>query len=475
MENLKKKTIFGVMWSAVERFSLQGVQFIIQIVLARLLLPSDYGMIGILTIFLQISQVFIDSGFASALIQRKNRTEKDFTTVFYFNILIAIIFYLILFFSAPAIGRFYDMPTLLTLTRVIALVLIVNALSIIHKTKLIIAIDFKTQSKISLSAALISGTVGIWMAYIGWGVWALVWQTLLNGIILTILFYYFVRWKPLCTFSKDSFNRLFSFGSRLLISSIINTVYRNLYTIVIGKKFSAVELGYYTRADQFAIFPSNNLNALIARVAYPVLSSIQDDDERLANAYGKYIRLSSYVIFPLMTGLMVLADPVIRLLLTDKWAGVIILLQILCLDWMFDHLSQINLNLLWVKGRSDLSLRLEIIKKTIAIFILFASIPFGLEGMCWGRVLYSLIATYLNTRYTKLLIGLSFRQQMKDIYPYLLLSAIMGIVTLMISHLVENLLFKIVLGMIVSITFYILFSYILRVKALNDLLSLKKC
>lgn len=426
MENLKQKTVSGIMWSAIERFSLQGVQFIIQIILARLLLPSDYGMIGMLAIFLQVAQVFIDSGFTNALIQKKDRTEEDFATVFYFNILVAVLFYGILFFSASLIADFYNMPTLVLVIRFIALSLIINALSAIHRTKLIISVNFKTQSKISLGAAFISGVIGIWMAYVGCGVWALVWQTLLNSIILTILFYCLVHWKPLHTFSKSSFERLFNFGSKLLISSLINTVYRNLYAIVIGKKFSVVELGYYTRAEQFAIFPSNNLNALVSRVAYPILSSIQDDDKCLTNAYRNYIRLSSYIIFPLMVGLLVLANPIISLLLTDKWSGVVILLQILCLDWMFDHLSQINLNLLWVKGRSDLSLRLEIIKKTIAIFILFVSIPFGLEVMCWGRVIYSLIATYLNTYYTNSLIDLTLKLQVKDVFPSLILSFIMG-------------------------------------------------
>ena len=472
MENLKQKTVSGIMWSAIERFSLQGVQFIIQIILARLLLPSDYGMIGMLAIFLQVAQVFIDSGFTNALIQKKDRTEEDFATVFYFNILVAVLFYGILFFSASLIADFYNMPTLVLVIRFIALSLIINALSAIHRTKLIISVNFKTQSKISLGAAFISGVIGIWMAYVGCGVWALVWQTLLNSIILTILFYCLVHWKPLHTFSKSSFERLFNFGSKLLISSLINTVYRNLYTIVIGKKFSVVELGYYTRAEQFAIFPSNNLNALVSRVAYPILSSIQDDDKCLTNAYRNYIRLSSYIIFPLMVGLLVLANPIISLLLTDKWSGVVILLQILCLDWMFDHLSQINLNLLWVKGRSDLSLRLEIIKKTIAIFILFVSIPFGLEVMCWGRVIYSLIATYLNTYYTNSLIDLTLKLQVKDVFPSLILSFIMGGIVFICISFFETDIVKIVIGCITGMSFYILLSFLFKLDSFFCILTL---
>lgn len=473
-QNLKSKTLSGFLWSAIERFSLQSVQFVINIIMARLLVPSDYGMIGMLAIFLQISQAFVDSGFTNALIQRKDRTETDFSTVFYFNILIALIFYGVLFISAPAIARFYDMPELINVTRIIAFTLIINSLSAVHRTILIIDVNFKTQSKISLSAALISGCLGIWMAYTGWGVWALVWQTILNSILLTILFHYFVRWKPLLTFSVQSFKRLFSFGSKLLVSGMIHTIYKNLYTIVIGKRFSAVDLGYYTRAEQFAMFPSSNLNAIISRVIFPVLSTIQDDDDELKTVYRKYICLSSYIIFPLMVGLSALAKPTIELLLTEKWSGVVILLQILCFDWMFDHLSMINLNLLYVKGRSDLALKLEIVKKTIATTILFISIPFGLIGMCCGRVLYSLIATYLNSRYTKSLIGLSFYDQMKDIFPYIILTFIMGISVYSISFFNLSNINHLIIGIIIGIFLYMTMSSVLKLDSYKILFQLIK-
>lgn len=255
------------------------------------------------------------------------------------------------------------MPDLILVMRVMALSLIILSFSAVHKTKLTIEINFKIQSKITLIAAGISGIIGVGIAYWGYGVWALVYQSILNAMLTTILFNCFYRWKPLKTFSMKSFKRLFSFGSKLLVSGLIHTVYYNLYGIVIGKRFSAAELGYYTRAEQFAILPSYNLSAIITRVTFPILSSIQDDNERLASTYRKYIRLSSYLIFPLMVGLASLANPLVDLFLTEKWNGTVALLQILCFDWMFDHLSGINLNLLYVKGRSDLALRLEIIKK----------------------------------------------------------------------------------------------------------------
>ena len=343
VEGLKSKTVSGVLWSAVERFSLQGVQFLINIIMARILLPADYGMIGMLVVFLQISQLFNDGGFANALIQRKDTTEIDFSTVFYFNILVGALFYFLIFVSAPLISTFYNIPDLTNIARAVGLNLIISAFSAIHRVKLTIEVDFKTLSKISLIAAVLSGIIGVGLAYYGIGVWALVFQSLLNSLLLTLLSYYFCSWKPLLIFSIHSFKKLFSFGSKLLISNLMHAVYSNLYTIVIGRRFSAIDLGYYTRAEQFAIFPSANLNAVISRVTFPILSSIQDDDERLTAAYRKYIRLSSYLIFPLMVGLAVLAEPIIVLLLTEKWIGVVVLLQILCFDWIFDHLSGICL------------------------------------------------------------------------------------------------------------------------------------
>lgn len=460
VESLKKRTISGIIWSAIERFSLQGVQFIINIVMARLLLPSDYGLIGMLAIFLQVAQVFIDSGFASALVQRKDRTELDYATVFYFNIVIAVAIYLLLFACSPLIASFYRMPALENVTKVISLSLIFNSFSSVYRTKLIIDVNFKTLSKVSLLSAGISGAMGIGMAYSFFGIWALVWQTLLNALLSTVFFYYFFRWKPLLQFSMVSLKKLFHFGSKLLMSSMLHTVYKNLYTIVIGRQFSATELGYYTRSEQFASFPSSNLNSIISRVAYPVFSTIQDDNERLALAYRKYIRYSSFIIFPLMTGLAAVAKPAVILLLTEKWITMVVLLQILCFDWMFDHLSAINLNLLIVKGRSDLALRLEIVKKTIATLILFSSISFGLEGMCLGRVLYSLIATYLNTFYTESLIGIGFWKQMKDIIPYLILSFLMGGIVYLITNLFVNIVWQLFVGISVGIIFYLSISYL---------------
>ena len=363
------------------------------------------------------------------------------------------------------------MPQLIIVTRIIALSLIINSLSAVHKTILTIKVDFKTQSKISLLAALFSGGIGLWMAYSGYGVWALVGQTLLNSLILTVLFHYIVAWKPLIVFSVESFCKLFSFASKFFLSGMINTVYSNLYTLVVGKRFSAVDLGYYTCASQIVLFPSANLNSIIMRVMYPVLCKVQNEDERLKYIYRMYIRLTSYIIFPLMVGLAVLAQPIIELSLTEKWSDAILLLQILCIGYMFDHIGVININLLYVKGRSDLALRLEIIKKVLLTIVLISSIPFGLIGVCYGRVLHSLIATFLNSIYTKSLIGLSYLDQLKDVVSSLFLAIMMGVVVRISTFYFSNII-KLIVGVIIGVCVYALFSFILKIESYKILLRL---
>lgn len=473
-QSLKRQAFVGVGWSAIERFSVQGVGFIVQIVLARLLTPADYGIVGMIAIFLQVSQVFIDSGFGNALIQKKECTEKDFSTVFFFNLLISVILYIALFLFSPAIAAFYNESILIPVTRFLALTLIFNALGIVQKTILVKTIDFKRQSYVSLTSAVVSGIIGIYLAYKGYGVWALCWQQLINSALSSLLYWLIVRWFPKYFIDAGSFRSLFGFGSKLLVSSIISVVYRNLYTIVIGKRFSTESLGYYSRAEQFAIFPSNNLGAIINRVAFPLLSKVQDNIPLLRDGYRRIIKYSSFLIFPLMIGLLSLANPLINVLLTDKWANVVPLLQILCLDWMLDHISLLNLSVLYVKGRSDYALRLEIIKKTIAIIILFSTVPFGIVIMCWGRVLYSVIATVLNTYYTKRIIDLGFLQQMADIVPYLCASFVMGLIVYGITLLCPTPLIQLVVGTVIGALIYSLISMFFFRKTISGILQMVK-
>lgn len=467
MSSIASKSIHGILWSAIERFSLQGVQFLIGIVLARLLSPSDFGMIGMLSIFMGISQTFIDCGFSSALIRQKEIYAQDYGTTFLINLFISVLAFVILFFTAPFIAKFYNTPELELILQIFSTTLIINALFTVHNVKLARKIDFKTQSKASICAAAISGAIGITLAYNGFGVWSLVIQAICNSAINLILLTFLLKWFPTPKFSRKSFLNLFGFGSKILIANLISSIYSNIYNIVIGKKFSAATLGYYTRADQMGQFPSQNVGGILSRVTYPILSQLQDDTDRLRSVYVKYLQLSCFVIFPLMMGLAALAKPLIILLLGEKWVPSVVLLQILCFALMLDPICSINLNLLYVKGRSDLVLKLEIIKKTIAITILIASIPFGLTGLCIGRALYGFIATLLNMTYTKCFIDLSICGQAKLILPSLALSLVMAIGSYGITLTELNTALQLFIGIIVGLILYLIPAKVFKTEAMN--------
>lgn len=474
MSSLKEKTVKGVIWSAVDRFSAQGIQFVFSILIARLLVPEDYGVIAMLNIFLAVSQTFIDSGFGTALIRKIDRTETDFSTVFYFNIAVAVFFYLGLFLAAPAIANFYNTPLLVPVTRVTAINLVVGSLSGIHNAKLSIAIDFKSRAKISIVSAVLTGSVGLWMAYSGYGVWALVIQTVFAGIIRTIMLWVIVKWYPKLVFSWKSFKEMFSFGSKLLASGLLDTIYNNIYPLVIGKVFSSSILGVYAKSKALAEFPSSNITGVLQSVTFPVLSTIQNEEAKLADAYKRFLRISAYVIFPLMLGLSSVADPFIRLVLTDKWEKSIYLLQIICFAMMWYPIHAINLNILQVKGRSDYFLKLEIIKKIQGVLILIVTVPMGIVVMCYGQVISSLISLIWNTYYTKKLIGYGYWQQMKDLFPIFIHSLVMWGLVLLIVYFMPTLWLKLIVGILTGIVYYIAGSYIMKFPEMNELLAILK-
>lgn len=474
-ESLKQQTIKGVIWSSIERFSVQGIQFLIMIIMARLLSPNDYGLIGMLTVFISIAQSLIDSGFSQALIRKQNRTETDNSTVFYFNIGVGICIYLLFYLIAPLISQFYNTPELTAIMRVISLGIIFNSLAVVQRALLTIQINFKTQAKASLIAAIASGIIGITMAYKGFGVWSIVMLQLVNLSLNTILLWSFTGWHPTSKFSKDSFCELFAFGSKLLASGILDTLYRNIYLIAIGKLFTASRLGYYTRAQQFSDFPSSNLTGVLQRVTYPILCKIQDDTERLAQAYRKFLRISAFLIFPLMVGLSAVSEPFILLLLKEQWHFAAVILQIISFASMWYPIHAINLNLLQVKGRSDLFLRLEIIKKILGITILCVTVPIGLIAMCYGQIVSSLIALVINTYYTGKLINIGFIRQMKDLTPTLVLVVTMWIIIHFgILPFCSNNIIKLITGIIIGIIYYLGAAWMFKFPELKELLSILK-
>ena len=470
--SLKEKTVKGVMWSSIDRFSTQGIQFVFSILIARLLLPSDYGAVAMLNIFLSISQSFIDCGFGTALIRKLDRTDTDFSTVFYFNIVVGLFFYIVLWLASPYIAAFYEIPLLEDITKVLSLTFVFSSFSGVHSAKLSITIDFKTIAKISIIVTILTGSVGLWMAYNGYGVWALVIQAVSWSLLRTVLLWLFVRWIPKWIFSWKSFRGMFSFGSKLLISGLIDTTYKNIYTLVVGKVFSSTTLGLYSRASGLAQYPSSNITSVLQGVTFPVLSSIQNETERLADAYKRFLRISAFIVFPLMVGLAAVADPLIRLVLTDKWEGCIYLLQIVCFSMMWYPIHAINLNLLQVKGRSDFFLKLEIIKKIQGVIILCVTIPMGIVVMCYGQIVGSLLSLVYNTYYTKKLIGYDYIAQMKDLLHILIHSLAMGVGVWCIVQIFDSLWLQLVVGILFGAVYYIVGAYFLHFEELKEMISL---
>lgn len=474
MSELKDKTVTGVFWSAVDRFSAQGIQFVFSILIARLLLPEDYGVIAMLNIFLAVSQNFIDSGFGAALIRKNDRTETDFSTVFYFNIIVAFLIYIALFFASPYIADFYETPVLRSITRVVALNLIITSFSGIHNSKLSIDVDFKSRAKISLLSSVVSGIVALYMAKNGFGVWALVAQSLCSSIVWTILLWYFVRWKPLFQFSWESFRNLFSFGSKLLTSAVLNTIYSNLSTIIIGKFFSSSSLGLYSKANSLVQFPSINITNVIQNVAFPVLSKIQDETQKLKAIYVKFMRIMAFIIFPLMLGLAAVSQSFVSVVLTEKWVGAVPYIQVLCFSLMWYPIHAINLSILSVKGRSDYFLKLEIYKKVLGVVILAITVPMGIMAMCYGMVISSVLSLFINTYYTKKLIDYGFGAQIIDLLPILLHSLVMWAVVHVIVYFMPTTWLKLIVGVLSGMIYYIAGAYIMKFPEMDELLTILK-
>ena len=421
-ESLKNKTVKGVGWSFIDNLSSSGVSFLVGLVLARLLTPSEYGIMAILTIFIAVSNSIVDSGFSNALIRKTDAKRVDYNTVFLFNLVVSGLLYIVLFFAAPAISVFFKEPLLVEVMRVIGWVLVINALGIIPRTLFVKDVNFKTQTKVSLIASVSSGVLGIGMALAGMGVWSLVGQQLSRQLLNTLFLWIYSTWRPIWEFSVQSFRELFGFGSKLLLSGLLDTVFKEIYSLVIGRCYTSAQLGQYTRASQFNQIFSSNLTTVIQRVSYPVLSSIQDESDRLRDAYRKVIKSTMLVTFACMLGLAAVAKPLLIILIGEKWLPAVGFLQIICFSGMLYPLHAINLNILQVKGRSDLFLKLEIIKKIIAVGPLVLGVLLSIEYMLWGSVCTSLIAYFLNSYYSANLINYPTKEQIKDILPTFLVS-----------------------------------------------------
>ena len=469
-QSLKEKTVKGLGWSAVENVTRLGVTFVVTIILARLLSPEEYGLIGILTIFISIFNAIVDSGFTNALIRKQDATDTDYSTVFYINLVLSVLLALILFWCANPIAVFFERPELVLLTQVMSSVVVINALAIVQRARTTKVIDFKTQTKITFISSISSGVIGIVMAYMDYGVWSLVWQQISNQLLSTILFWIYNKWIPKFIFSYASFKEMWAFGSKLLASGLIDTAWKEIYQVVIGKFYSPATLGLYTRAKQFADLCSSNLTSVVQRVSYPVLSSIQDDKVRLKFAYQRVIKTTMLPTFILMLGMAACAESMIQVLIGDQWLECAPMLQIICSYGMLYPLHSLNLNMLQVQGRSDLFLRLEIIKKIIAIGPLLFGIFVDIYLMLAGSLVISLIAYYLNAYYSGPFLNYSIKEQVKDILPSFGVAVAMAVPVFAMSFIPMNpfvlLPLQIIVGAVITIS-------ICEVIELSEYLELK--
>lgn len=426
-DSVKNKAITGVIWSGVDRVGGQLVRFGIGVVLARLLTPAEFGLIGMLTLFMGISQVFINCGFVEALIQKGNPRQEDLSSVFYLNIALGLVSALVLFACAPWIARFYDQPALVTLTRIMALDIVIGSFGVIQTMQLTKKLDFKTQMTISMITIVTSGLVAIVMALKGCGVISLAVQIVLGSLLRTLLLWLLHGWRPLPYFSLAALREMFPYGSRLFVSGLLNAGFNEIYSVVIGKLYSPAVLGLYTRARQLPQLPVDSLCSIVSRVSFPVFSSIQNDKEQLKRGVRKALKGLSWINFPLMVGLGVTAKPLVLMLLTEKWLDCVPFIQLLCVGSALYPLSLIHLNALSAQGRSDLFLRLEIVKKAIMVLVIAVSYRFGVLGMLYGSVFVSVVSLCLNAFYSVRLIGYGYKEQMLDMLPYACISAIMGV------------------------------------------------
>lgn len=457
-ESLKNKTIKGIGWSAADALLGQGVTFIVGLVLARLLSPDEYGLIGICLIFTTVLNGIVDSGFSNALIRKKDVTDEDYNTMFTTNMAISIVLYVLLFISAPFVSDFFHRVELTALVRVTGLVLFCNALSITQVTILAKKIDFKTKTKASLVSAVVSGVIGIFMAFMGYGVWSLVAQQLSRQLLYTLCLWMLNKWWPKFTFYKGSFKYMWGFGWKLLASGILNNVWNQLYQVVIGRCYTPSTLGHYTRANEYANLFSANLTSIVQRVSYPVLSVMQDNKERMVLGYRKVIKVTMFVTTVCMISLGAVAEPMIYTLIGTKWYEAATYLPLICISMSLYPLHAINLNILQVLGRSDIFLYLEVLKKIVGLIPIAIGIFCGIYYMLLASIFTGFINLYLNTWYTGKALNYTFLKQLRDISPSYFTAFVIAIAVYFLKYLllpyyivlVIQVFIGVVVGLIVS-------------------------
>lgn len=465
--------IKGVSWSAIERFSVQIVQFIISIVLARLLMPEAYGIVALALVILNILQTINEMGFGEALMHKLDRDELDFSSVFIMNILLGCTLYVILYFISPLLERLFDVEGLTKVTRWIGLNLIITSFVVVQRTKLFIAVDFKTLAKASMIGAIISGLVGIMYAYKGGGVMALVAQSLLNNLITTLIIWIQAKWKPVFKFSLVRFKGLFNYAYKLILARFINTVFNEIYSAAVGAFYTPAQLGLFNRAKSFEVMSTNNITQVVQRVSTPVLCEKQKDFSDLGNSLISFIRHTAFIVFPLLCGMFVLADPLVKVLLTEKWAGSVWILQVLCPVGFCYVISTFNMNIFNATGRTDWALKCEAIKKIVDVAIIAISITISFEALVLAQVVIAVFEMTVNLIYTKKQINLNFVAQFKSVAGILLCSVVMAMCIALVTSVINVDIYKLLVGFAVGVFIYALLCMILNVNNIRNIVCHK--
>jgi O-antigen/teichoic acid export membrane protein len=475
VSDLKHKTVKGFFWSSIESIFSQGMGIIFGIFLARLLSPQEFGLLGMITIFISVAQVFVDSGLSQSLIRKQDCTTSDYSTIFWVNIVIGLLSYTLIWIAAPYIARFYGKPELILLTRVTSLAIIIGSVTLIQQTILTKDLDFKTLTKSSAAGTLISGVTSIVLALLGYGVWSLVWRTIINQAVRSAILWNRKKWWPSFFYSKSILKDHFTFGSNILVISLVAAVYKNFYNLIIGKTYSDKVLGYYTNADQYSLMPSSTISSITNKVSYPVLSEIQDDNQRLKSGIHKLITIVMYISFVIMFGLAAIARPLFAIVLGSKWLPSVVMFQALCIAYAISPMHVINQNIMKIKGRSDLFLKTEIIKYLVFTPLLFIGALYGITVLIGGIVLFYWMGFLINAIYSKQLLGYSMIDQSLDFIPVMGIALVPALITWSL-HLFLSI--SNILLLSVQIILYpglvILLSVVLRLPAFYELIEILK-
>lgn len=469
--SLKKQAFSGLVWTFAQQFGHQLIGFIVSVILARILLPAEFGLIGMIAILVGVGRVLLDGGLTQSLIRSKSLDQEDYSTVFFFNLFGSFVIYGIIFFIAPLVADFYVQPLLVPIIRLYCLTFIIGGFAAVQQARLTKNMEFRIQTLMTIPATIIGGVVGVVMAYKGFGVFSLVWSQIVTSLISASQLWFYTKWLPDFKFNISKFKDHFNYGYKITLSNLLDKIFQNLYLIIIGKYFSAAQVGFYTRADTTTKLPVTNISSALNKVTFPLFATIQEDNVKLKRVYKQLMQIVVFIIAPVLILMAVLAEPIFRFLFTEKWLPAVPYFQILCISGILHPVHTYNLNVLKVKGRSDLFLKISVINKLITIIGILIGIQFGIFGLLYAQVLISFTTFFLHAFYTDKFISYSALEQIKDIIPIILLSLFCGAVILYLDVLLVNYLdiFRIIIGLTVGGGVYFLLAWIFRFGSIQDL------